>query len=50
MFLFDEGRKLRYVGRIDDSEVKTVTSHDARNALDALLAGEPVPVERTRTF
>jgi thiol-disulfide isomerase/thioredoxin len=38
------------VGRIDDSDVKTVTSHDARNAIDALLAGRPVPVERTRTF
>jgi thiol-disulfide isomerase/thioredoxin len=30
--------------------VKTVTSHDARNAIDALLAGNPVPVEKTRTF
>jgi thiol-disulfide isomerase/thioredoxin len=27
-----------------------VTSHDARNAVDALLAGKPVPVEKTRTF
>jgi peroxiredoxin len=50
VFLFDVERKLRYVGRIDDSDVKTVTSHDARNALDALLAGRPVPVEKTRTF
>jgi peroxiredoxin len=50
VFLFDGERKLRYVGRIDDAEVKTVTSHDARNALDALLAGKPVPVEKTRTF
>jgi peroxiredoxin len=50
VFLFDKERKLRYVGRIDDSEVKTVTSHDTRNALDALLAGKPVPVETTRTF
>ena len=41
-------RKLRYVGRIDDSDVKTVTSHDTRNAIDALLAGKPVPVEKTR--
>ncbi len=49
-FLFDGDRKLRYVGRIDDSEVKTVKSHDARNAIDALLAGKPVPVEQTRTF
>ena len=50
VFLFDGQRKLRYVGRIDDSDVKTVTSHDLRNALDALLAGKPVPVEKTRTF
>lgn len=50
VFLFDGDRKLRYVGRIDDSDVKTVTSHDARNAVDALLAGKPVPVEKTRTF
>jgi thiol-disulfide isomerase/thioredoxin len=49
-FLFDADRKLRYVGRIDDSEVKTVKSHDVRNALDALLAGKSVPVEETRTF
>jgi thiol-disulfide isomerase/thioredoxin len=50
VFLFDQARKLRYVGRIDDSDVKTVTSHDARHAVDALLAGKPVPVEKTRTF
>jgi peroxiredoxin len=50
VFLFDQERKLRYVGRIDDSDVKTVTSHDTRNALDALLAGKPVPVETTRIF
>jgi len=50
VFVFDQGRKLRYVGRIDDSDVKTVTSHDARNAIDALLANKPVPVEKTRTF
>ena len=50
VFIFDGDRKLRYQGRIDDSEVKTVTSHDARNALDALLAGKPVPVEKTRVF
>jgi peroxiredoxin len=50
VYLFDKDRKLRYVGRIDDSDVKTVTSHDARNAIDALLAGKPVPVEKTRVF
>lgn len=50
VFLFDSERKLRYVGRIDDSDVKEVTSHDARNALDSLLAGKPVPIEKTRVF
>jgi peroxiredoxin len=52
VFIFDEDRKLRYVGRIDDSElaVRPDTKHDTRNALDALLAGKPVPVEKTKTF
>ncbi len=50
VFIFDEHRKLRYQGRIDDSDVGTVRSHDTRNAIDALLAGKPVPVERTRVF
>jgi peroxiredoxin len=50
VFIFDADRKLRYVGRIDDAEVKAVKSHDTRNAVDALLAGKPVPVETTRVF
>jgi peroxiredoxin len=50
VFVFDRERRLRYVGRIDDSDVKEVQSHDTRNAIDALLAGKPVPVERTRVF
>jgi peroxiredoxin len=50
VFIFDAQRKLRYVGRVDDSDVGKVKSHDARNAIDALLAGRPVPVERTRVF
>jgi peroxiredoxin len=48
VFLFDETRTLRYQGRFDDGEVKPVTSHDAINALDALLDGKPVPVATTR--
>jgi thiol-disulfide isomerase/thioredoxin len=48
IFIFDSDRKLRYQGRIDDGEVTEITSNDARNALDALLAGKPVPVETTR--
>lgn len=50
VFVFDQDRKLRYNGRIDDAEVKEPKSHDARNAIDALLAGKPVPVEKTRVF
>jgi len=50
VFIFDQGRKLQYVGRFDDAEVKTVKSHDAINAVDALLAGKPVPVVKTRVF
>jgi peroxiredoxin len=51
VFVFDAARKLRYAGRIDDSEkVDKVTSHDTRNAIDALLEGRDVPVETTKTF
>ncbi len=50
VFIFDQERKLRYVGRIDDAEVKAVKSHDARNAIEALLAGKPVAVAKTRVF
>ncbi len=49
-FVFDKTRKLRYVGRIDNSENREVKSRDLRNAVDALLAGKPVPVETTRPF
>jgi peroxiredoxin len=50
VFIFDQDRRLRYNGRIDDSELKEPTSHDARNALDDLLAGQPVGVPQTRVF
>jgi thiol-disulfide isomerase/thioredoxin len=51
VFIFDKERKLRYVGRIDDGEnIKKVKNHDARNSLDALLAGRKVPVEKTKVF
>lgn len=51
VFLFDKERKLRYQGRLDDSRYAddaSVTSPDARNAIEALLAGKPVPVEITK--
>lgn len=50
VFIFDAERKLRYTGRVDDGEVSPPKSHDARNAIDALLAGKPVPVEVTKVF
>jgi len=51
VFIFDEKRMLRYTGRIDDGEKPgTAKTHDTRNALDALVAGKPVPVEKTKTF
>ncbi len=51
VFIFDRQRKLRYAGRFDDSrfpQESTVTSPDARNALEALFAARRVPVELTR--
>lgn len=51
VFIFDQDRTLRYKGRIDNSEhLEQVTQHDTRNAIEALLAGEPVPVKTTKTF
>ncbi|HUB26736.1 MAG TPA: redoxin domain-containing protein, partial [Tepidisphaeraceae bacterium] len=50
VFIFDADRKLRYQGRIDNAEIGPVTSTDARNAIDAILAGKPVAVEKTRVF
>src|SRR5262249_44138897 len=47
----DRARKLQYQGRIDDNQREDlVKSHDARNAIDALLAGTPVPVAQTGAF
>jgi peroxiredoxin len=51
VLVFDKDRKLRYNGRFDDSrfpDPATVKHPDARNAVEALLAGKPVPVETTR--
>jgi peroxiredoxin len=51
VFIFDKARKLRFEGRIDDSEREsTATSFDTRNALDALVAGKEPPVTSTRVF
>jgi peroxiredoxin len=51
VFIFDAQNKLRYAGRFDDSRFyddTTVKSKDAQNAVDAILAGTPVPLELTK--
>ena len=50
-FLFDADRKLRYTGRVDDSEhAGKVKTRDLRNALDAVLAGQEPPVAVTKAM
>ena len=51
VFVFDKERKLRYQGRLDDSryaDESTVKSQDARNAIEALLAGGELAVTQTK--
>ena len=51
VFVFDRERKLRYEGRVDNNQRESlVKTQDARNAIDALLADKPVPVEHTGVF
>jgi peroxiredoxin len=51
IFIFDKERKLRYEGRIDNSyRIEQVKTNDARNAIDALLAGREVEVKHTGVF
>ncbi len=51
VFVFDRQRKLRYTGRVDDNaKPDRVRVHDTRDAIEALLAGRPVSVEKTKTF
>jgi thiol-disulfide isomerase/thioredoxin len=52
VFIFDEERKLRYNGRVDDMEdpKKIPHSTDARNAINALLDKREVPVAVTKVF
>jgi thiol-disulfide isomerase/thioredoxin len=51
VFIFDADRKLRYKGQFDDShygDPASVTTTDARNAVEDLLAGRPVAVPETK--
>jgi thiol-disulfide isomerase/thioredoxin len=51
VFIFDAQRKLRFEGRIDNSQRESlVKTQDTRNAIDALLAGQPVKVAHTGVF
>ena len=51
IFIFDQQRHLRYEGRIDNSyRTELVKTHDARNAIDALLAHKEVAVTHTGVF
>ncbi len=52
VFIFDKNRELRFQGRIDDTENPYVAPNttDTRNAIEALLAGQVVPVETTKVF
>ena len=48
VFVFDQARRLQYEGRIDDNTREDkVTARDARNAIDALLAGRAVQTAHT---
>ena len=51
VFIFDADRKLQYKGELDDSrfaDPATVKRSAARDAIDALLDGKPVPLAETR--
>jgi len=52
VFLLDPKGDLIYHGRIDENQddPKSVKSPDLRNALDAVLAGKPVPTAQTKAF
>jgi peroxiredoxin len=52
VFVVSPKGDLLYHGRIDESQndPKHVTSPDLRNALEAILAGKPVPVPETKAF
>lgn len=51
VFLLDSKGVLRYRGRIDDDVKRDkVSVYDLSNAIDALLAGEDVPVTTTKAF
>jgi peroxiredoxin Q/BCP len=51
VYVIDDKGVLRYHGRVDDSQKETdVKSKDLQAALNAVLAGQPVPVKETIAF
>jgi peroxiredoxin len=51
IFIFDKDRRLRYEGRIDDNyRIQQVKTHEAQDAIEALLAGTPVLVTHTGAY
>ncbi|MFL6305925.1 MAG: redoxin family protein [Candidatus Sulfotelmatobacter sp.] len=51
VFIFDKSRRLRYQGRFDNSyRIEKVATHDAQNAIDALLSGKEIAVTHTGVF
>lgn len=50
VFVLDRERKIAYMGTIDDrwQQPDRVETHYLRDALDAVLAGQPVPIKETR--
>jgi thiol-disulfide isomerase/thioredoxin len=51
VFIFDKERKLRFEGRVDNSQRESLVKiQDTRNAIDALIAGKPVQVDHTGVF
>jgi thiol-disulfide isomerase/thioredoxin len=50
-FVFDKKRRLVYTGRLDASEKPgTANAEDLRNAVDAVLQGEPVKTPENKAF
>jgi peroxiredoxin len=51
VFVFGKDRTLRYEGRFDNSyRMEKVTTENARDAIDALLANKPIAVTHTIVF
>jgi len=51
VFVFDQDRRLRYEGHMDNSyRIEQVKTHEVRNAIDALIAHREVAVKHTGVF